>query len=73
MALVDSVRAARLPSPALRREIRLNAGVSLAEIGAELGVTGVAVLRWERGTATPRRDRAIAYNALLEKLREASS
>lgn len=70
IALAERVRAAQLPSPAVRRSIRLSAGVTLAEIGAELGVTPVTVLRWERGTCEPRRERAVAYRQLLDALRE---
>lgn len=73
MTLAERVRAAaQLPPPAVRREIRRTAKVSLAEMGAELGVTPVTVLRWEQGTFEPRRDRAIAYRNLLQSLQEAA-
>jgi DNA-binding transcriptional regulator YiaG len=71
MTLVEKVRAAQLPPPAVRRRIRCDAGVTLAEMAAELNVTPVTVLRWEQGTE-PRRDRAIAYRGLLDALREVS-
>lgn len=72
MGLADKVRAAKLPPPAVRRTIRRTAGVTLIEVAAELGVSDVTVLRWERGSAEPRRDRAIAYRRLLDALQEAS-
>lgn len=67
-ALADRVKAAQLPAPAMRRTIRKAARVTLAEMAAELGVSAVTVLRWERGTSEPRRERAIAYRRLLDSL-----
>jgi DNA-binding transcriptional regulator YiaG len=72
MALAEEVRAAQLPPPAVRRRIRSDARVSLAEMAAELQVSAVTVHRWEQGVFEPRRDKAIAYRNLLEELREAS-
>lgn len=68
MGLAEQVRAVRLPPPAMRRSIRLAAGATQAEVGEELGVSPVTVLRWERGKSEPRRDRAIAYRHLLDSL-----
>jgi transcriptional regulator with XRE-family HTH domain len=73
MGLVDQVLAAQLPAPAMRKSIRKAAGVSLADMAQEFGVTPVTVLRWERGTSVPRRPQAIAYRQLLEQLRQAAS
>lgn len=73
MTLVEKVRAAQLPPPAVRRRIRADARVSLADVAAELDVSAVTIHRWENGAAEPRRDRAIAYRDLLEGLRQASS
>lgn len=72
-ALAEQVRAARLPSPPMRRSIRRAAGVSLAELAQELDVAPVTVLRWERGSSEPRRGHAIAYRRLLDALQEAAS
>lgn len=72
MTLADRVRAAQLPPPETRRQIRCNARVSLAEVAAELQVSPVTVHRWEQGIFEPRRSKAIAYRNLLEALREAS-
>jgi transcriptional regulator with XRE-family HTH domain len=68
MGLVEQLAAAQLPPPGMRKSIRETAGASLRDIGSELGVTPMTVLRWERGEAEPRRDRAIAYRALLDAL-----
>jgi DNA-binding transcriptional regulator YiaG len=73
MRLASQVRAACLPPPDERRKIRVAAGVSFAEVGAELGVSATAVMRWERGTSTPRRDRAVAYRRLLDELQKATA
>lgn len=70
LSLVERVRAAKLPSPDVRYRIRQDAGVTLEEIAAELGVSAVTVQRWERGLAVPRRERAIAYKCLLDELRQ---
>jgi transcriptional regulator with XRE-family HTH domain len=65
--LLEQVRSRRqLPPPSERRAIRLQAGLSLRDIGDALGVSHVAVSRWEGG-ATPRETRA-AYAQLLEEL-----
>ncbi|MCF6745107.1 helix-turn-helix transcriptional regulator [Blastococcus sp. KM273128] len=72
MTLAEQVRAAQLPPPVARRQIRCDARVSLAEMAAELDVSAVTVQRWEQGTFEPRRDKAIAYRNLLDALREAS-
>ncbi len=72
MGLVESVQAAQLPPPRKRQAIRQAAGASLAELGRELRVTPMTVLRWERGDAVPRRERAIAYRRLLDALEDAT-
>ncbi|MFC7488779.1 helix-turn-helix domain-containing protein [Knoellia sp. CPCC 206453] len=61
--------ARRLPSPALRRAIRLEAGLSTVQLGRAMGVTRQAVSQWETGTRTPRGDHLIAYVAVLDELR----
>lgn len=70
MGLVDELRAAQLPPPPVRRARREAAGASLRDFGRELGVSAMTVFRWERGDATPRRDRAVAYRQLLDELGE---
>lgn len=73
-SLVDEVRQARaLPSPAIRRMIRIAAGVSQSRLGAELRVHRVTVARWESGTRTPRGSTRAAYADLLNQLRETAA
>ena len=60
-------RAARLPAPSRRRQLRLAAALTLAEVGSALGVTPSAVMHWERG-GVPRGARRAKYAALLEGL-----
>jgi DNA-binding XRE family transcriptional regulator len=70
-ALVERVRAAQLPPPVERQRIRRAARASLSAVAAELGVSPMTVLRWERGESDPRLDHAAAYGALLASLRDA--
>ena len=44
----------QLPRPAELRRLRRAAGVSLAAVAGEVGVTPAAVLMWETGRRTPR-------------------
>lgn len=67
--LQDARIAARLPTPALAREIRRAAGVSRQQLADELSVHTVTVARWERGTRTPRGQLRVAYARLLAQLR----
>ena len=71
--LVTRIRDSRLPSPAVRRETREAADVSIREAAEELHVAPMTLLRWERGDAQPRRAHAIAYRQFLDALREAVS
>jgi DNA-binding transcriptional regulator YiaG len=72
-ALVTRIRDSRLPSPAVRRQIREAAKVPMRESARELKVAPMTFLRWERGEVQPRRDHAIAYRQFLDALREAVS
>ncbi len=71
--LVTRVQASRLPSPAVRREIRMAAGVTIREAANALGVSTISFLRWEQGSAKPRRQHAIDYAAFLDALLAAAS
>lgn len=71
--LAAAVRDARLPDPDTRRSIRETAGVTIREAAAAIGVSPMALHRWERGDARPRRHNAIAYARLLDALRDAAS
>lgn len=42
-----------LPAPEEARRIRLEACLTLKQIAKAVGVTSMAVSRWERGVATP--------------------
>ena len=70
--LVGRVRAAQLPSVAVRRKIRRRAKDSLRDMGRSRGVCPMTVLRWEHGTSEPRLENAIAYRRLLDALDEAT-
>ncbi len=72
MDLVEQLIAAQLPSPARRRSIRVSAGVSLRDVAAALGVNPMTVLRWERGDVEPRRNSAIRYRQLLDRIAAAT-
>ena len=70
--LIEAVAARRRRSipPGLARAIREGAGVTQAELAAELGVHPFTIYRWERGTRRPSPARREAYISLLEELRE---
>jgi len=70
-SLVTKIRESRLPSPAVRREIRENAGVSVREAAAANGVSPMTYLRWEHGQVQPRRAHAIKFRAFLDALQRA--
>jgi transcriptional regulator with XRE-family HTH domain len=50
------------------RSIRVAAGLSLAEVSQAVGVSTVAVYRWERGERIPRGEPALRYGDLLMAL-----
>ncbi len=52
------------------RRLRLAAGLSLAEMGALVGVDASTVARWEKGLTYPRLAHALAYGSVLEQLSE---
>lgn len=71
--IADSVRLnRRLPSPALRRAIRSDAGLTVAEVADAVGVTRQAVNNWERGARSPRGAALRSYVAVLDEIRKAS-
>jgi DNA-binding XRE family transcriptional regulator len=73
MALIDEVRARRLPPPSMRRAIRLGAGVSQVRMAAELGVHRLTFVRWENGTHEPRGESSERYARLLAELQQVAS
>jgi transcriptional regulator with XRE-family HTH domain len=50
--------------------IREAAGLSLADVAAACGADASTVFRWESGERRPSGERAVAYAAFLERLRE---
>jgi DNA-binding transcriptional regulator YiaG len=64
---LSHLQASRLPSPAVRRGIREDAGVSCRQLAVLVGVTTTTITRWERG-ATPHAEHAIRYREVLEAL-----
>lgn len=69
-ALLDEIRAHRLPDPSLARAVRRAARVSQARLAQELGVSRVTVARWEAGTRRPTGAIARAYAVLLTQMQE---
>lgn len=70
LAEVAKVRA--LLRSGAARSIRVAAGISQAEVAADLGVSGATICRWERGNRMPRAPIALRYGALLHELMRAS-
>lgn len=50
------------------RDARLQAGLSLAEVAAVIGVAPATVLRWETGQRKPRGLAALRYGRLCQEL-----
>jgi transcriptional regulator with XRE-family HTH domain len=68
--LLARVRSRRqLPLPAERRLIRERAGVSLRELGVAIGVSHVAIARWEAGGQPAGPEHVAAYGRILDELR----
>lgn len=57
-----------LPEPTHRREIRVRAGLTQAEVAEAIGVSRPAIVRWERGERVPRRPHLDNYIELLRRL-----
>lgn len=68
--LLEAVRTRQtLPNRERRRQIRIEAGVSLREMGAALGVSHTAVRHWETAQ-DPRLESVDDYRRLLDGLEE---
>ena len=52
------------------RKLRLAAGMSLENVGSDVGVTAAAVFRWESGERRPRGRNVIAYHQCLVTIRD---
>jgi DNA-binding transcriptional regulator YiaG len=72
LRLENEIRASRLPSPAVARRIRREAGVSIREAANAIDVDKVTLIRWEHGRAKPRRGHAQRWRALLDVLERAT-
>ena len=67
--LVRLMSKRKLPTAAERRRIRENAGCSLRDIAAVVGVSQMAVVRWEQGAQPRKPEHLLAYGRLLDELR----
>ncbi len=70
-ALREKVQAQRrLPSPEVRRALRVDAGVSQEDIARAVGVRRETVSKWETGQRTPRGQLLIDYVEALRALQD---
>jgi DNA-binding XRE family transcriptional regulator len=51
------------------RDLRIAAGLSLAEVARDVGVSTTTIHNWERGRFSPRGEPAARYGRLLGELR----
>lgn len=51
------------------RELRTRAGLSLADVARDVGVTATTILNWEVGKYSPHGEAAARYGRLLNELR----
>ena len=58
----------KLPAAAERRRIRQDAGCSLRDIANVVGVSQMAVVRWEQGAQPRNPAHLLAYSRLLDEL-----
>ncbi|MEU2147876.1 MULTISPECIES: helix-turn-helix transcriptional regulator [Streptomyces albovinaceus subgroup] len=65
-ALLEDV----LPTPRVRQQLRLAAGLTQQEVAEAVGVKRLAVARWELGQTHPRRPHRAVYIHLLKRLAE---
>ncbi|MFE6911916.1 helix-turn-helix domain-containing protein [Streptomyces erythrochromogenes] len=59
-----------LPSPQVRQQLRIAAGLTQTQIADAVGVKKLAVKRWESGKAEPRQPNRDVYAHLLRRLAE---
>jgi hypothetical protein len=69
----ELIQAREVLRSGLGRTIREKAGLSYADVGAEMKppVPGSTVWRWEHGVSRPRRDKAGPYLAALKRIQDA--
>lgn len=63
----------QLPPPAMRRAIRVSAGLSAAAVGDFCGVSRQIAAAWERGDRNPSGERLERYAELLRRLAQGAS
>jgi DNA-binding transcriptional regulator YiaG len=64
-------RLADLVKTGLARDVRVRAGLSIADVAEDLGVARSRVHEWETGAAFPRGENADRYLAALEEIQAA--
>lgn len=60
----------RMAADGTAKRLRLQADLSLAELGRDVGVPASTILRWERGDSRPRGELAQRYAQVLSELAE---
>lgn len=71
MEIQEIARTKRLPPPAIRRALRVAAGLTLQDVADVVGVTRQAVAKWETGERNPAGGARTAYAQALSDLRRA--
>jgi transcriptional regulator with XRE-family HTH domain len=67
--VLAEVRVTRsLPPPTMRRALREAAGLTQERLGSALGVSRIAICRWESGLREPCAKNRVAYAHLLAAL-----
>jgi transcriptional regulator with XRE-family HTH domain len=66
--LARLARIERLRVSGEAREIRLRAGVSARELGRDIGVASISVLRWEENEYRPRPELALRWLDALDRM-----
>lgn len=59
-----------LPSPQIRKQLRITAGLTQEEVADAIGVQRLAVARWEAGATKPHRGNRLKYAHFLRQLAE---
>jgi len=68
--LLDRLRSKRqLPAPEERKRIREAADCSLRDLASAVGVSQMAIVRWEAGSQPRNPDHAREYGRLLDELK----
>lgn len=69
-ATLAVIEARQLAASGAGQMIREASGLSLAELGAAIGVDASTIFRWEEGSRRPFGGNAVAYRDFLKRLRE---